>query len=151
MQMAQVSSSPFTSSGEWDGCNYLSLKIIRVCLLEPERRSGAHGTAEEWIKKKKEKKKDLLERRNMAWWGKGEWTGGWSPVSPHLCYPVKALTPQKVTSYLSDLLLAFPGFILSWDISVCFDSPKLALVPASYVNQSPVLSYSADKEAVRRL
>lgn len=44
----------FTSSGEWDDCNYLSLKIIRVCFLGPERRSislGAHGSAEEWKKK----------------------------------------------------------------------------------------------------
>lgn len=93
--MAQVSSSPFTSSGEWDGCNYLSLKIIRVCLLEPERRSGAHGTAEEWIKKKERKKKGSIGEKKYGMMGEGRMNRGLEPRVSSLVLPSESLNSTK--------------------------------------------------------
>lgn len=130
MQMTQVCSSPFTSSGGWDGCNYVSLKIVRVCLLEPERRSialGAHGSAVEWLP---EKNTGSIGEKKYGMMGEGRMNMGLEPSNYLLTWTTqwKALTPGKAISHFPDLLLVFPGFTLSWNINIWFNSSKLALL-----------------------
>lgn len=68
------------SSGEWDDCNYLSLKISG-CVYWSQR--GAHGCAEKYIPKKKYR----FYWREEIWHNggrEGEYGVGAQEVFPHL-------------------------------------------------------------------